>query len=37
MQNSYGSGLTDQDNCSMYAKLGLFIIAAWAGTQVDGC
>lgn len=33
-QNSYGTGLTDWDNCSMYGKLALFIFAAWAGAAV---
>lgn len=36
LPNSYGAGLTDQDNCSMYAKLALFIFAAWAGTAGNG-
>lgn len=34
-QNSYGTGLTDWDNCSMYGKLALFIFAAWAGQAVS--
>jgi hypothetical protein len=34
LQNSYGTGLTDWDNCSMYGKLALFIFAAWAGAEV---
>lgn len=34
-QNSYGTGLTDWDNCSMYGKLALFIFAAWAGAEVS--
>lgn len=34
LPNSYGAGLTDWDNCSMYGKLALFIFAAWAGVQV---
>ena len=39
--NSYGTGLTDQDNCSMYAKVALFVFAAWAGEEgfgvIAGC
>jgi len=35
LQNSYGTGLTDWDNCSMYGKLVLFIFAAWAGSTVS--
>jgi hypothetical protein len=35
VQNSYGAGLTDWDNCSMYGKLALFIFAAWAGQEVS--
>lgn len=35
LQNSYGTGLTDWDNCSMYGKLALFIFAAWAGQEVS--
>ena len=34
--NSYGAGLTDQDNSSMYGKLCIFIFAAWAGTANEG-
>ena len=34
--NSYGAGLTDQDNSSMYGKLCIFIFAAWAGTANQG-
>ena len=34
--NSYGAGLTDQDNSSMYGKLCIFIFAAWAGTSGQG-
>lgn len=34
--NSYGAGLTDQDNSSMYGKLCIFIFAAWAGTSSGG-
>ena len=34
--NSYGAGLTDQDNSSMYGKLCIFIFAAWAGTKSGG-
>lgn len=33
--NSYGTGLTDWDECSMYGKLCLFIFAAWAGASVS--
>lgn len=29
--NVYGTGLTDQDNSSMFGKLGIFIFAAWQG------
>ena len=36
LPNSYGCGLTDWDMSSMYAKLALFIFAAWAGTEVRG-
>eukprot|EP00775_Hariotina_reticulata_P009952 gene9952-10107_t len=36
LPNSYGTGLTDWDNCSMYGKLVLFIFAAWAGAQGNG-
>ena len=36
LPNSYGAGLTDQDQCAQYAKLALFIFAAWAGTQGAG-
>eukprot|EP00878_Enallax_costatus_P027358 GHUV01029438.1.p1 GENE.GHUV01029438.1~~GHUV01029438.1.p1 ORF type:complete len:402 (+),score=44.57 GHUV01029438.1:959-2164(+) len=35
LPNSYGTGLTDWDNCSMYGKLALFIFAAWAGAPVS--
>ena len=35
LPNSYGAGLTDWDNCSMYGKLALFIFAAWAGATVS--
>lgn len=34
LPNSYGCGLTDWDCSSMYAKLALFIFAAWAGVEV---
>jgi len=34
LPNSYGCGLTDWDMSSMYAKLALFIFAAWAGAEV---
>lgn len=36
LPNSYGCGLTDWDCSSMYAKLALFVFAAWAGVQVSG-
>eukprot|EP00879_Flechtneria_rotunda_P013364 GHRR01013954.1.p1 GENE.GHRR01013954.1~~GHRR01013954.1.p1 ORF type:complete len:506 (+),score=144.44 GHRR01013954.1:739-2256(+) len=36
LPNSYGTGLTDWDNCSMYGKLVLFIFAAWAGSAGKG-
>ena len=36
ISNSYGAGLTDQDNSSMYGKLCIFIFAAWAGTSGQG-
>uniref|UniRef100_A0A383W0U8 Uncharacterized protein n=1 Tax=Tetradesmus obliquus TaxID=3088 RepID=A0A383W0U8_TETOB len=36
LPNSYGTGLTDWDNCSMYGKLMLFIFAAWAGAAGNG-
>jgi hypothetical protein len=36
ISNSYGAGLTDQDNSSMYGKLCIFIFAAWAGTANEG-
>jgi hypothetical protein len=34
LPNSYGCGLTDWDCSSMYAKLALFVFAAWAGVEV---
>lgn len=34
LPNSYGCGLTDWDMSSMYAKLALFVFAAWAGVEV---
>jgi hypothetical protein len=34
LPNSYGCGLTDWDNCSMFGKLALFGFAGWAGTEV---
>ncbi|GBF88235.1 metal-nicotianamine transporter-like protein [Raphidocelis subcapitata] len=36
LPNSYGCGLTDWDMSSMYAKLALFIFAAWAGVEGNG-
>jgi hypothetical protein len=36
LPNSYGCGLTDWDCSSMYAKLALFVFAAWAGVEVRG-
>lgn len=36
LPNSYGCGLTDWDMSSMYAKLALFVFAAWAGAAGNG-
>ncbi|WIA41031.1 hypothetical protein OEZ86_004669 [Tetradesmus obliquus] len=36
LPNSYGCGLTDWDCSSMYAKLALFVFAAWAGVEGNG-
>lgn len=33
--NAYGAGLTDWNVASTYAKLAIFIFAAWAGDNVS--
>lgn len=36
LANSYGAGLTDQDNGANYATLALFLFAAWGGSTGNG-
>lgn len=35
--NAYGAGLTDWNVASTYAKICIFVFAAWAGTDVSNC